>query len=117
MNRRLISVAAVAAAVLATAAAVSSARPASAAAVKPRPGNSQTAAAQLHTTKVARLRAGRGARNRSLAVLSRNTDFYAESWGVGSDGVWWAYGVVASGPENGRRGWVAGDHVATGYRH
>ncbi|MFG2359016.1 hypothetical protein [Streptomyces sp. NPDC048521] len=48
--------------------------------------------------------------------MSRNTDFYAECWGVGSDGLWWAYGVVVSGHKSGRRGWVNGNHVATGYR-
>ncbi|MFF4442809.1 hypothetical protein [Streptomyces sp. NPDC001621] len=69
------------------------------------------------TTNAVHLRAGRGTGHRSLAVLAKNTDFYAECWGVTAADVWWAYGVVESGPRNGRRGWVAGDHLATGYKH
>ncbi|SEE67282.1 Zeta toxin [Streptomyces sp. 2231.1] len=84
---------------------------------RPKACNTDGAPAQLHTTNVVHLRAGRGTGHRSLAVLAKNTDFYAECWGITATNVWWAYGVVESGPRNGRRGWVAGDHLATGYKH
>ncbi|MEU0254573.1 hypothetical protein ABZ299_19120 [Streptomyces sp. NPDC006184] len=48
------------------------------------------AAERLHTTDTVHLRAGRGARYRSLAVLVKNTDFYAQCWGVTAGHVWWA---------------------------
>ncbi|MFD9097846.1 hypothetical protein [Streptomyces collinus] len=73
-------------------------------------------AAPLHTTDAVHLRAGRSRNARLVLVLAKNTDFYAECWGVsGKD--WWAYGKVMSGSATGRRGWVHIDYVAHGYRH
>jgi hypothetical protein len=85
---------------------------------KPRACNTDGAAAQLHTTGSAvYLRADKGASHASRALLARNTDFFAECWGVTRGGDWWAYGSVVSGPYDGRRGWVSGDYLATGYHH
>ncbi|MCG8970282.1 hypothetical protein [Streptomyces sp. CL12-4] len=97
----------------------SGAGPAGAAAVlKPRACNTDGAAAQLHVTaRAVHLRSGKGTSHTSRALLTRGTDFYAECWGRSSGRTWWAYGTVMSGPHNGERGWVSGDHVATGYRH
>ncbi|UXY40531.1 SH3 domain-containing protein [Streptomyces albidocamelliae] len=118
IRRRLSSAAAATAAVLATLSAAPLTPQAHAAATaRPKACNTDGAPAQLHTTNAVHLRAGRGTGHRSLAVLAKNTDFYAECWGITATDVWWAYGVVESGPLNGRRGWVAGDHLATGYKH
>ncbi|ROP44171.1 hypothetical protein [Streptomyces sp. PanSC9] len=116
MIRRLLSAAAATVAVLATLAAGPGPQ-AHTAVAGPKACNTDGAPAQLHTTASVHLRAGRGTGHRSLAVLARNTDFYAECWGATAADVWWAYGVVESGPRNGRRGWVAGAHLATGYKH
>ncbi|MEU0054688.1 hypothetical protein [Streptomyces sp. NPDC006309] len=120
MIRRLIGAATVTAAVLTTLVTASPA-PAAPASSRPRSCNTQGAAEQLHTTEPVHLRAGKGTRYRSLAVLTKNTDFYAECWGITSGHVWWAYGEVVSGRyagvPHGRRGWVNGDYLATGYRH
>ncbi|MFG2635705.1 hypothetical protein ACGFX8_17725 [Streptomyces sp. NPDC048362] len=79
------------------------------------------AGARLHTTEVVDLRAGLGARSRSLAVLAANTEFDAVCWGMTPDHLWWAYGQVASGRHagfpHGRRGWVGGRSLAVGHRH
>ncbi|MGY4965092.1 hypothetical protein [Streptomyces sp. 900105245] len=118
MTRRLHSAAAAAAAVLATLTAAAPTPQAHAAATaRPKTCNTNAAPAQLHTTDPVHLRAGRGTGHRSLAVLAKGTDFYAECWGVTARGVWWAYGVVESGARTGRRGWVSGDLLAAGYRH
>ncbi|MFD8375790.1 hypothetical protein ACFV2Z_34315 [Streptomyces sp. NPDC059688] len=118
MIRRLLNAAAATAAVLATLAAAAPTPQAQAAVMTaPKACNTDGAPAQLHTTAAMHLRAGRGTGHRSLAVLAKNTDFYAECWGVTAADVGWAYGVVESGPRSGRRGWVAGDHLATGYKH
>ncbi|MFE5220230.1 MULTISPECIES: hypothetical protein [unclassified Streptomyces] len=69
------------------------------------------------TTDPVHMRAGRGTGHHSLTVLAENTDVWAEYWGVTARDVWWAYGVVESGARHGRRGWVSGDLLATGYRH
>jgi hypothetical protein len=97
----------------------SGAGPAGAAAVlKPPTCNTDGAAAQLHVTaRAVHLRSGKGTSHTSRALLTRGTDFYAECWGRSSGRTWWAYGTVMSGPHNGKRGWVSGDHMATGYRH
>ncbi|SEE66538.1 hypothetical protein SAMN05216532_8245 [Streptomyces sp. 2231.1] len=117
MIRRLLSAAAATAAVLAILAAAAPPSQAQAAVMTgPKACNTDGAPAQLHTTAAVHLRAGRGIGHPSLAVLAKNTDFYAECWGVARD-VWWAYGAVESGSLSGRRGWVAGDHLATGYKH
>ncbi|MFJ7148873.1 hypothetical protein ACIQVT_11785 [Streptomyces sp. NPDC100445] len=120
MIRRLMSAAAMTAAVLATVVAASPA-PAASPPSRPRACNSDGAAEQLHTTEPVHLRAGKGTRYRSLAVLARNIDFYAQCWGMTSGRVWWADGEVVSGRysgfPDGRRGWVSGDYMATGYRH
>ncbi|MFF8868023.1 hypothetical protein ACF08B_38980 [Streptomyces sp. NPDC015139] len=118
MIRRLLKAAAATAAVLATLTAAAPASQAHAmATARPKACNTDGAAAQLHTTGPVHLRAGRGTGHRSLTVLAMGTDFYAECWGVTARDVWWAYGVVESGARNGRRGWVSGDHLATGYQH
>ncbi|WP_432029855.1 hypothetical protein [Streptomyces sp. 1222.5] len=118
MIRHLLSAVAATAAVLATLTAAAPTPQAHAATTaRPKACNTDAAPAQLHTTDPVHLRAGRGSGHRSLAVLARNTDFYAECWGVTARDVWWAYGVVESGARIGRRGWVSGDHLATGYRH
>lgn len=89
-----------------------------AAVLKPRACNTDGAAAQLHVTaRAVHLRSGKGTSHTSRALLTRGTDFYAECWGRSSGHGLWAYGKVMSGPHNGTRGWVSGDHVATGYRH
>ncbi|MFF7242035.1 hypothetical protein [Streptomyces collinus] len=109
MIRRLIAAAVGAAAVF-------TALAAPAATARPRACNTDAVAAPLHTTDAVHLRAGRSRHSRSVMVLAKNTDFYAECWGVtGTD--WWAYGKVVSGSASGRRGWVHIDYVATGYRH
>ncbi|MDI1458946.1 hypothetical protein NHG22_34835 [Streptomyces sp. ATE26] len=115
MIRRLISAVAGAAAVLTTLA-TAPATAAPGAVSLPRACNTQAAAAQLHTTDSVHLRTGRSRHSRSVVVLPKNTDFYAECWGISAD-EWWAYGKVVSGFATGRRGWVSGDYVATGYRH
>ncbi|MEU0254181.1 hypothetical protein ABZ299_17115 [Streptomyces sp. NPDC006184] len=86
MIRRLIGAATVAAAVLATTVTASPA-PAAPASSRPRAWNTQGADAALHTTAPVRLRAGKGTRYRSLAVLARNTDVYAECWDMSRPGV------------------------------
>ncbi|MFF0837665.1 MULTISPECIES: hypothetical protein [unclassified Streptomyces] len=118
MIRRLIAATAGAAAALTTlATAPAPAAPAAPAAVSlPRACNTQAAAAQLHTTDAVHLRTNRSQYSRSVTVLPKNTDFYAECWGISGD-EWWAYGKVVSGSTTGRRGWISGDYVATGYRH
>ncbi|MEU3862839.1 hypothetical protein AB0F03_37040 [Streptomyces sp. NPDC028722] len=67
------------------------------------------------------MRVGKGTRYRSLAVLVKHTDLYAQCWGMTSGHAWWAYGEVASGRHSGfphgRQGWVSGEYMATGYRH
>ncbi|GAB1325678.1 hypothetical protein [Streptomyces sennicomposti] len=115
--KRLICASAAAAAALAAVVCTAPAAPADPLAPHPAACNTKAAGAQLHTTEAVRLRAGRGTRARVLAVLAKNTDFYAECWGVTADDAWWAYGEVMSGRERGRRGWVAGVYAATGYRH
>ncbi|WP_333774690.1 hypothetical protein [Streptomyces sp. IBSBF 3136] len=115
MIRRLLTAAAGAAAIL-TALTTAPATAASATVPLPRACNTSAVAAQLHTTDDVHLRTGRSRHSRSVMVLPKNTDFYAECWGVsGND--WWAYGKVVSGSATGRRGWVSIDYVATGYRH
>ncbi|WP_333774693.1 hypothetical protein [Streptomyces sp. IBSBF 3136] len=116
MIRRLLIAAAATAAVLATLAAGPGPQ-AHTAVAGPKACNTDGASAQLHTTAAVHLRTGRGTGHRSLAVLAKNTDFYAECWGATTTDMWWAYGVVESGPRTGRRGWVADDHLATGYKH
>ncbi|MER6433181.1 SH3 domain-containing protein [Streptomyces sp900105245] len=115
MIRHFLSAGAATAAVLVTAASAPQAH--AAVTARPKACNTGAAAAQLHTTDPVHLRAGRGTGHGSLAVLAKDTDFYAECWGVTARDVWWAYGVVESGAQGGRRGWVSGDHLATGYRH
>ncbi|MFF3166763.1 hypothetical protein [Streptomyces sp. NPDC003273] len=122
MIRRLISTAAAMAVVLATlTAAAPTAQEHASVTATPKACNTDGAPAQLHTNQAAHLRAGRGTRYRSRAVLAKDTDFYAECWGVTAKGDWWAYGEVISGRyagfPHGRRGWVNGDLVDTGYRH
>ncbi|MER6456522.1 hypothetical protein ABT270_28555 [Streptomyces sp900105245] len=116
MTRSLLSAAAATAAVLATLAAGPGPQ-AQTVVARPKACNTDGAPAQLHTTAAVHLRAGRGTGHRSLTVLAKNTDFYADCWGATVTDKWWAYGVVESGPRNGRRGWVVGDHLATGYKH
>jgi hypothetical protein len=85
--------------------------------LKPRACNTDGAAVQLHVTaRAVHLRSGKGTSHTSRALLTRGTDFYAECWGRSSSRTWWAYGTVMSGPHNGKRGWVSGNHLATGYR-
>ncbi|MFJ8036061.1 hypothetical protein [Streptomyces sp. NPDC096032] len=115
MIRRLYGAAAATAAVLATLAAAPQTHVAATA--RPKACNTDAAPAQFHTTDPVHLRAGGGTGHRSLAVLARNTDFYAECWGVTARDVWWAHGVVEPGARSGRRGWVSGDHLASSYRH
>ncbi|MFJ8547145.1 hypothetical protein ACIRFH_35295 [Streptomyces sp. NPDC093586] len=92
--------------------------PADAAVLTPRACNTDGAAAQLHVTaRAVHLRSGKDTSHTSRALLTRGTDFYAECWGQSSGRTWWAYGTVMSGPHNGKRGWVSGNHLATGYRH
>ncbi|MFE9499380.1 hypothetical protein [Streptomyces collinus] len=122
MIRRLITAAAGGAAVLTPLTAVCPAAQAHAAATaRPKACNTASAPEQLHTTDAVHLRAGRGTRYRSLAVLAKSTNFYAQCWGVTGKGIWWVYGDVVSGRyagfPHGRRGWVNSDRVATGYRH
>ncbi|MER6434523.1 hypothetical protein ABT272_44120 [Streptomyces sp900105245] len=118
MIRHLLSAAAATAAVLATLTAAALTPQAHAAVTAPpKACNTEAAPAQLHTTDPVHLRAGRGTGHRSMAVLAKNTEFYAECWGVTARDVWWAYGVGESGAQGGRRGWVSGDHLATGYWH
>ncbi|MER6850574.1 SH3 domain-containing protein [Streptomyces flaveolus] len=89
-----------------------------AAVLKPRACNTDGAAAQLHiTARAVHLRSGKGTSHTSRALLTRGTDFYAECWGRSTGHGLWAYGKVMSGPHNDERGWVSGNHVATGYRH
>ncbi|MEU1707556.1 hypothetical protein ABZ478_19380 [Streptomyces sp. NPDC005706] len=116
MIQRLIRAAAATGAVLTTLA--SAPAPAAAPHTTPRPRacNTQAAPAQPHTTDAVHLRAGRSRHSRSVMVLPKNTDFYAECWGISGDD-WWAYGKVVSGSATGRRGWGSIDYVATGYRH
>ncbi|WP_189986181.1 hypothetical protein [Streptomyces capoamus] len=116
MNR-LIRAAVAAAAALATVICTSPSAASDPWAPKPRACNTNAAGAQLHTTEAVRLRADRGTRSRVLAVLPKNTDFYAECWGVAADDAWWAYGEVMSGPRRQHQGWVAGTYVAQGCRH
>ncbi|MFF8953467.1 hypothetical protein ACF09I_32375 [Streptomyces sp. NPDC014940] len=105
MIRPLIAAAAGAAALLTfLATAPSPAVPAAPAAViLPRACNSQGAAAQLHTSDAVHLRTNPSRYSRSVMVMSKNTNFYAECWGISGD-EWWAYGKVVSGSANGRRG-------------
>ncbi|MFF1285760.1 hypothetical protein ACFVY4_34455 [Streptomyces sp. NPDC058299] len=86
MIRRLIGAATATAAVRAAMVTVSPA-PAAPASSRPRACTSQGAAEQLHTTDTVHLRAGKGTRYRSLAVLAKNTDFYAECWDMSRPGV------------------------------
>ncbi len=79
-----------------------------AAVLKPRACNTDGAAVQLHVTaRAVHLRSGKGTSHTSRALLSRNTDFYAECWGTFSD-TWWACGEVIKGPHNGKPSWVSG---------
>lgn len=117
---RLIKLVVVAAAVF-VAAAPTQASAMSVAVSRPAGCNTRAAAEASHTTASAvHLRAGRGTGYRSVAVLPMNTDFYVECWGF-VHGAWWAYGEVTSGPlagfPRGRMGWVAGDHLAPGFKH
>ncbi|GAB1331979.1 SH3 domain-containing protein [Streptomyces sennicomposti] len=112
MKRLIHAAAAVAAALVA----VVCTAPADPLAPHPRACDTKAAGAQLRTSRAVRLRAGRGMRARVLAVLPKNTDFYAECWGVTADDARWAYGEVMPGPDLGRRGWVADAYAATGYR-
>ncbi|MFE9499822.1 hypothetical protein [Streptomyces collinus] len=115
MIRRLLRVAVgVAAVLIVLAAAPAPAAPAAAA--RPRACNTDAVAAPLHSTDAVHLRTGRSRHSRSVMVLPKNTDFYAECWGV-TGSSWWAYGKIVSGSASGRRGWVHIDYVATGYRH
>ncbi|OIJ63264.1 hypothetical protein [Streptomyces mangrovisoli] len=121
MTRRLFKAAIAPAAVLAAFAGAVPATQAGATTGKPQACNTDGAPVQLHTTDAVHLRAGRGVHRPSLAVLPKNTDFYAECWGRTAHGAWWAYGKVESGrlsaSSRSGRGWVDGDFVATGYRH
>ncbi|MGW4271294.1 hypothetical protein ACWEGQ_02775 [Streptomyces seoulensis] len=117
MKRRLISTVAAMVSVLATMMYSSPSATAGPWPPKPKACNTDGAGAQLHTIEAVRLRADKGTSSRVVTVLSKNTDFYAECWGVTANDAWWAYGRVLSGPDRERYGWVAGAYTATGYRH